>query len=351
MRQFEYKENWKKLLTPNIVSLLTSIHEYKGEQNLFIESNSDKLTKLLEIAKIQSTEASNKIEGIITTDDRLKKLVMDKTMPKSRNEKEIAGYRDVLNTIHENYEYIPVNANYFLQLHGDLYKYNGVSFGGEFKTTNNVIAEVDSSGNQKTRFQPIEAWATPEAMLNMCNAYNDAINDGIDPLILMPMFILDFLCIHPFNDGNGRMSRLLTLLLLYKSGYIVGKYISIEKLIEKSKDTYYEQLQASSYRWHENENDYEPFVEYYLGIIIAAYKEFSSRVQTLIESGMSKPERICEVIRKHIGKITKSQIMEKCPDISDTTIQRTLTELLKNNEIIKLSGGRYTSYVWNEEKE
>lgn len=351
MRQFEYKENWKKLLTPNIVSLLTSIHEYKGEQNLFIESNSDKLTKLLEIAKIQSNEASNKIEGIITTDDRLKKLVMDKTMPKSRNEKEIAGYRDVLNTIHENYEYIPVNANYFLQLHGDLYKYNGVSFGGEFKTTNNVIAEVDSSGNQKTRFQPIEAWATPEAMLNMCNAYNDAINDGIDPLILMPMFILDFLCIHPFNDGNGRMSRLLTLLLLYKSGYIVGKYISIEKLIEKSKDTYYEQLQASSYRWHENENDYEPFVEYYLGIIIAAYKEFSSRVQTLIESGMSKPERIHEVIRKHIGKITKSQIMEKCPDISDTTIQRTLTELLKNNEIIKLSGGRYTSYVWNEEKE
>lgn len=349
MRQFEYKESWKKLLTPNIVSLLTSIHEYKGEQNLFIESNSDKLTELLEIAKIQSTEASNKIEGIITTDDRLKKLVMDKTMPKSRNEKEIAGYRDVLNTIHENYEYIPVNANYFLQLHGDLYKYNGMSFGGKFKTTNNVIAEVDSSGNQKTRFQPIEAWATPEAMLNMCNAYNDAINDGIDPLILMPMFILDFLCIHPFNDGNGRMSRLLTLLLLYKSGYIVGKYISIEKLIEKSKDTYYEQLQASSYRWHEN--DYEPFVEYYLGVIIAAYKEFSSRVQTLIESGMSKPERIREVIRKHIGKITKSQIMEKCPDISDTTIQRTLTELLKNNEIIKLSGGRYTSYVWNEEKE
>ena len=302
MRQFEYKESWKKLLTPNIVSLLTSIHEYKGEQNLFIESNSDKLTELLEIAKIQSTEASNKIEGIITTDDRLKKLVMDKTMPKSRNEKEIAGYRDVLNTIHENYEYIPVNANYFLQLHGDLYKYNGMSFGGKFKTTNNVIAEVDSSGNQKTRFQPIEAWATPEAMLNMCNAYNDAINDGIDPLILMPMFILDFLCIHPFNDGNGRMSRLLTLLLLYKSGYIVGKYISIEKLIEKSKDTYYEQLQASSYRWHENENDYEPFVEYYLGVIIAAYKEFSSRVQTLIESGMSKPERIREVIRKTLAK-------------------------------------------------
>lgn len=351
MRQFEYKESWKRLLTPNIISLLTSIHEYKGEQNLFIESNSDKLVELLEIAKIQSTEASNKIEGIITTDDRLKKLVMDKTMPKSRSEKEIAGYRDVLNTIHESYEYIPINANYILQLHGDLYKYNGMSFGGKFKSTDNIIAEVDSSGNQKIRFQPIEAWATPEAMLNMCNAYNDALNNNIDPLILMPMFILDFLCIHPFNDGNGRMSRLLTLLLLYKSGYIVGKYISIEKLIEKSKDTYYEQLQASSYEWHDNKNDYEPFVEYYLGVVIAAYKEFSDRVQTLIESGMNKPERIREVIRKHIGKITKSQIMEKCPDISDTTVQRTLTELLKKNEIIKLSGGRYTSYIWNEEKE
>lgn len=351
MRQFEYKESWKRLLTPNIVSLLTSIHEYKGEQNLFIESNSDKLVELLEIAKIQSTEASNKIEGIITTDDRLKKLVMDKTMPKSRSEKEIAGYRDVLNTIHESYEYIPINANYILQLHGDLYKYNGMSFGGKFKSTDNIIAEVDSSGNQKIRFQPIEAWATPEAMLNMCNAYNDALNNNIDPLILMPMFILDFLCIHPFNDGNGRMSRLLTLLLLYKSGYIVGKYISIEKLIEKSKDTYYEQLQASSYEWHDNKNDYEPFVEYYLGVVIAAYKEFSGRVQTLIESGMNKPERIREVIRKHIGKITKSQIIEKCPDISDTTVQRTLTELLKKNEIIKLSGGRYTSYIWNEEKE
>lgn len=351
MRQFEYKESWKKLLTPNIVSLLTSIHEYKGEQNLFIESNSDKLTKLLEIAKIQSTEASNKIEGIITTEDRLKKLVMDKTMPKSRSEKEIAGYRDVLNTIHESYEYIPVNANYFLQLHGDLYKYNGLSFGGKFKFSDNIITEVDTSWNQRIRFQPLEAWATPEAMLNMCNAYNDAINDGIDPLILMPMFILDFLCIHPFHDGNGRMSRLLTLLLLYKSGYIVGKYISVEKLIEKSKETYYEALQASSYGWHENANDYAPFVEYYLGVVMAAYKEFSGRVQTLIASGMSKPERICEVIKKHIGKITKSQIMEICPDISDTTVQRTLAELLKNNEIIKLSGGRYTSYVWNVEKE
>ena len=350
MRQFEYKERIRRLLTPNIVSLLTKIHEYKGEQNLFIESNSDKLTELLEIAKIQSTEASNKIEGICTSDDRLKQLVMDKTMPKTRNEKEIAGYRDVLTTIHENYEYIPIRSNYLLQLHGDLYKFTGLSVGGKYKSVDNVIAEIDVNGNKSIRFQPVEAWQTPEAINNICEAYNDALNDGIDPLLIMPMFILDFLCVHPFNDGNGRMSRLLTLLLLYKSGYIVGKYISIEKLIERSKDTYYETLKASSTGWHEGTNDYIPFVEYYLGVIIASYREFSSRVQTLIESGMSKPEKVREIIRNHVGKITKAQIMQKCPDISLVTVQRTLAELVEKNEVIKISGGRYTSYIWNEEK-
>lgn len=347
MRQFDYKESWKKLLTPKIVTLLTSIHEYKGEQNLFIESNSDKLTDLLEIAKIQSTEASNKIEGISTTQERIRKLVLDKTMPKSRSEKEIAGYRDVLSTIHNSHEFIPVSPRYFLQLHGDLYKFNGPSFGGKYKSVNNVISEIHADGSETIRFKPIDAWATPDTMINLCEAYNNAINDGVDPLIAMPMFILDFLCIHPFNDGNGRMSRLLTLLLLYKSGYIVGKYISIEKLIEISKDSYYDALQESSLNWHDGNNDYAPFVEYYLGVVIAAYRDFSTRVQTLIEADLSKPDRIRELIKVHIGKITKAEIAEKCPDISDTTISRTLSELLKNNEIIKVSGGRFTSYVWN----
>ena len=351
MKNYEYKEKWKTLLTPDIVNLLTTIHEYKGEQNLFIEANADKLTELLEIAKIQSTKSSNKIEGISTTNDRIKQLVLDKTMPKTRDEKEIAGYRDVLNTIHESHDFIPINPNYILQLHGDLYRFTDRKFGGKYKNGNNQIIEIDGNGNENVRFQPVEAWMTPDAMRQMCDAYNEAINANIDPLLLMPMFILDFLCIHPFDDGNGRMSRLLTLLLLYKSGYIVGKYISIERIIEKSKETYYESLQASSYNWHNNENNYIPFVEYYLGVVIAAYKEFSSRVQTIIASGMSKPERIRELIKNNIGKITKVQIMEKCPDISQVTIQRTLIDLLEKGEIIKLSGGRYTSYVWNGEKE
>lgn len=349
MRKYDFQNEWQKLLVPDIVALLTQIHEFKGEQNLFIEANSDTLTQLVEVAKIQSTEASNKIEGIYTSDKRLKKIVLDKTTPRTRNEQEIAGYRDVLATIHESYEYIPLRPTMILQLHRDLYKFSGMSIGGNYKNSDNVIAETDSAGNRFVRFQPVPAWETPEAIDFACKAYDEAVQSGADPLLVIPMFILDFLCIHPFNDGNGRMSRLLTLLLLYRSGYIVGKYISIEKVIEQSKETYYETLQQSSAGWHENQNDYAPFVRYMLGVIVAAYRDFSSRVQVLVTSGMSKPDRIREVIKDTLGKITKAEIMEKCPDISQVTVQRTLIELQKKGEIIKLGGGRYTAYIWNRE--
>ena len=351
MRNYEQHNQWQKLLTPDIVALLTQIHEFKGEQNLFIEANRDTLTQLVELAKIQSTEASNKIEGIFTSDERLKKIVLDKTTPQTRNEQEIAGYRDVLATIHENYEYIPLRPSMILQLHRDLYKFSGMSIGGNYKNSDNVIAETDAEGNRFIRFQPVPAWETPEAIDLACKAYDEAVMQGADPLLLIPMFILDFLCIHPFNDGNGRMSRLLTLLLLYRSGYIVGKYISIEKVIEQSKETYYEALQQSSLGWHENENDYAPFVRYMLGAIVAAYRDFSSRVKVLVASGMSKPERIRELIKGTFGRITKTEIMERCPDISQATVQRTLIDLHKSGEIIKLSGGRYTAYIWNRENE
>ena len=186
----------------------------------------------------------------------------------------------------------------------------------------------------------------------MCNAFEVAMQDAeLDPLLLIPIFILDFLCIHPFNDGNGRMSRLLTLLLLYRSGYVVGKYISIEKLISDTKETYYEALQTSSYNWHEGTNDYAPFVTYMLGVLVAAYRDFESRIELLTTKGLSKPDRVREVIKNHLGKITKSEIMEKCPDISQITVQRALAELLKSGEIIKLGGGRYTSYTWTRERE
>lgn len=352
MRTYDYNKKWQQLLTPEIVTMLSQIHEFKGEQNLFIEAQSDTLTQLVEIAKIQSTEASNKIEGIFTSDERLKKLVTNKTTPRSRNEQEIAGYRDVLSTIHDSYEFIPVRPSIILQLHRDLYKFSGKSIGGAYKNADNVIAEEDNEGNRFIRFQPIPAWETTKSIEALCDAFDDAIaRNEADSLLIIPMFILDFLCIHPFNDGNGRMSRLLTLLLLYRAGYIVGKYISIEKVIETTKDTYYEALQSSSQGWHEEENDYAHFVRYMLGVILSAYRDFSSRVRVLTTSGMSKPDRIREIIKDTLGKITKTEIMQKCPDISQVTVQRTLNDLIKNGDIIKIGGGRYTSYIWNREKE
>ena len=352
MRNYNYQNKWQNLLTPEVVSLLTQIHELKGAQTLFIEAKSDTLTQLVEIAKIQSTEASNKIEGIYTSDDRLKSLVTNKTTPRTRNEQEIAGYRDVLSTIHESHDFIPVKPSIILQLHRDLYKFSGKNYGGSYKGNDNVITEEDSEGNQSVRFQPVPAWETPSAINEICTALDEVLaQTDADPLLIIPMFILDFLCIHPFGDGNGRMSRLLTLLLLYRAGYIVGKYISIEKMIEQTKETYYEALQNSSVNWHEGKNDYIPFVQYTLGVVVAAYREFSSRVNLLSTSNISKPDRIRKIIKDTLGKITKTEIMEKCPDISQVTVQRTLNDLIKNEDIIKIGGGRYTAYMWNHNKE
>ena len=347
MREFDFKASAAKLLTNDIVNMLGYIHEYKGQQNLFIEAKADVLSHLLEIAKIQSTEASNRIEGIYTSDERIKALVKEKSAPRNRNENEIAGYRDVLATIHENYDYIPPRANVILQLHRDLYQYSGMGIGGHFKNTDNVIEEELDDGTKRVRFRPATAFETPDMIENLCNQFLREVDRGeVDPLLLIPMFVLDFLCIHPFNDGNGRMSRLLTLLLLYRSGYIVGKYISIEMLIEKTKDTYYDALQASSAGWHDGTNDYMPFVSYTLGIIKSAYKTFSERVEHLATKGISKPERVRQFIENKLGKVTKKDIMDACPDISATTIERTLGDLVKDGTIIKIGNGRGTGYVF-----
>ncbi len=348
MRNFNYEKIYSKLLTPEIVQLLAQIHEHKGEHAKVKE---DELAHLIEIARIQSTEASNRIEGIYTTSERLNQIVKDKTMPRNRDEREIAGYRDVLATIHENFEYIPVRPGMILQLHRDLYKFSGMNIGGSYKSTDNVISEVDAEGNKHVRFQPVASWETSTAMEQLCERYNAICDSGkYDPLLMIPVFILDFLCIHPFNDGNGRMSRLLTLLLLYRAGYNVGKYISIEKLIERTKLNYYEDLYESSAGWHEEKNDYIPFVTYQLGVILAAYREFSDRVQLVSES-TRKPNRVRDTIKEHLGKITKAEILAQCPDISTTTVQRALNELVKSGEIIKIGGGRYTSYTWNREND
>lgn len=347
MKKFDLNAEVNTILNNNIINLISSIHEYKGKQILYIEAKPDVLSHLLSIAKIQSTSSSNKIEGIYTTDKRISEIVNNKVEPKNRNEEEIAGYRDVLATIHESHEYIDIKPSTILQLHRDLYKYSGISFGGKFKNSQNYIEEILEDGTKKIRFTPLSPVETPIAIEELCNSYNEIIKtEVIDPLLVIPIFVLDFVSIHPFHDGNGRMSRLLTLLLLYKTGYIVGKYISIEKIIEETKETYYDSLEKSSVNWHINENDYSYFVEYYLGIILSAYKEFANRVEYITNKKLSALERVTILFKESVSPINKAYLIEKCPDISETTIERSLSTLLNENKIEKLSGGRFTSYKW-----
>ena len=257
----------------NIYHTIAKIHEYKGKQELYVKNYPDILEKMIDVAKIQSTKSSNAIEGIYTNDARLNELMNKKAEPRNRNEEEITGYRHVLDIIHENYAYIEFNKNYILTLHNQLYSYSYVNYKGKFKTLDNTIMEIDALGNRKVRFQPVSSFETEMYFDKMVEAYNKAVKANIPALILIPVLIHDFLCIHPFDDGNGRMSRLLTLLLLYKFDYFVGRYISIEMLIEESKESYYEELQKSSEKWHTGENDEIPFIRYMLGVLLKAYEE------------------------------------------------------------------------------
>ena len=345
MRNFNLEKVCNSLYTKEIVDYLTIIHEYKGKQQLYIDTEPEILEKLVEIAKIKSTISSNRIEGIYTDDKRIIDLMENKTEPRNRDENEIQGYRYVLDEIHKSYMYIVPRPNIILQLHRDLYKNIPLSFGGKFKTTDNSIVEVDKYGNEKIRFKPLPSYLTPNAIEELTNSYIKCIEEElVDPLLLIPVFILDFLCIYPFNDGNGRMSRLLTLLLLYRSGYMVGKYISIEMLIETNKDDYYSTLQASSYEWDKEENDYSYFVKYYLGIILSAYREFEERTSYLRTK--KKPiERIRDVFLSSYGEVTKKDILEKCPDISVNMVEYHLKELLEQEFIKKVKSGRYSSYI------
>ena len=345
MHEYEYINKPEELLTPEVVQMLGTLRECKGRQDLYVEAKADVLTQLLEVAKIQSTGASNRIEGIYTSDERLRELVREKSEPRNRSEEEIAGYREVLAIVHENYEYISPRVNTLLQMHKELYAFSGMAVGGRFKTSDNIIEEMTAEGERKVRFQPVPAFLCEQAVADLCQAYQRAMDEGRhDPLLLTMMFVLDFLCIHPFSDGNGRMSRLLTLLLLYRSGFIVGKYISVEMLIEKSKEQYYETLQESSKGWHENENAYLPFVRYMLGVLVKAYREFEERVEHLAYRKLTKGERVKEIISRHLGKITKREILTVAPDISEAMVEKALADLMAEGFIEKVGNGRGSGY-------
>lgn len=348
MRAFNYSLLKDKQWDSEILGLVAQIHEYKGRQELYLKQKPAVLKKLVEVAKIQSTEASNKIEGIVTTSTRIKALYLEKTTPRNRDEQEITGYRDVLNTIHDSYEYIPLTSSYILQLHRDLYKYSEKSIGGRFKNTQNYIAETYPDGIQKVRFMPLEPYETPYAIDAICESFNRAVDScDINTLILIPCFINDFLCIHPFNDGNGRMSRLLTALLLYRSGYVVGRYISIESKIEETKSRYYDVLEQSGIGWHEGKNDPTPFIKYILGIILSAYRDFESRVD-LFDEKLSAFELVRRAIYEKIGKFTKSEIMELVPSVSKTSVENSIKKLVDEGTVVRHGTGKATFYTRND---
>ena len=345
MREFHYEFLKEKRWDKDVLGYIGLIHEYKGKQQLYLKQKPMELSRLVEIAKIQSTESSNAIEGIVTTNQRLKQLMQEKTAPRNRNEQEIMGYRAVLDMIHEGFEYMPVSANVILQLHKKLYSLFPTSFGGMFKTTSNEIDEIRADGSVIVRFKPLEPFETPEAVQRLCEEYNRIIASGeVDPLVVIPTFIHDFLCIHPFNDGNGRMSRLLTTLLLYKNGYVVGKYISLEKKIHDHKDDYYDALQLSSENWHEGKNDDTTFTKYMLGVILSAYRDFEERLEIVSEK-KSALEMVKEAFNVKIGKITKSDIMELCPSLSRSAVEKALRDLIAADFITKHGNGPATFYI------
>ena len=344
-RKFDYSKLPQSLVCGEIMALLSAVHEFKGRQDLFVQTRADVLTRLLQVARIQSTGSSNRIEGIFTTDDRLRALVLMETEPRSRSEEEIAGYRDVLRLIHESYNHISLTTNIILQLHRDLYQFNPQAARGKYKTADNVITEIGKDGAERIRFKPLPAFETPEAMKQLIATFNKAIAQGnIDPLLLIPQFVFDFLCIHPFTDGNGRLSRLLTLLLLYQSGYLVGKYMSLEKIIEDTKISYYDALEKSSTHWLKGKNNILPFVKYFLEVLLKAYRDFDERLSLIVDKRLSKPARIRALFSQTLGKLNKQDILDRFPDISVSTVENTLSMLLKEGFIAKEGAGKRTSY-------
>ncbi len=344
MRKFQYSKINEIKWDSEVVALIAAINREAGKQELYLRQKPEILEKLVEIAKIQSTESSNEIEGIVTTNTRLKQLLSEKTTPRDRNEQEILGYRDVLDVIHESFEAIPITRNYILQLHKILYKHMGNIMGGQTKNVQNYISATYPDGHTEILFTPLAPYETPEALDRICDEYNRVIgNAEVEPLFAIPVFIHDFLCIHPFNDGNGRMSRLLTTLLLYRSGFFVGKYISLESKIAKNKGLYYEALRQSQDGWHDGSEDIVPFMKYLLGTILAAYRDFSERV-SIVDGKLSALEQVRKITKVMIGRFTKQDIWEYCPSLSASSVENSIRRLVKEGELSQEGVGKSTRY-------
>lgn len=344
MRAFNYSEIKNQMWDSEILGLIAAIYKEAGKQEQYLKQRPEETEKLIKIAKIQSTEASNAIEGIVTTSTRLRQLIEEKTTPKNRNEQEIAGYRDVLNIIHENFDVIPITPNYILQLHKILYSHMNNPMAGKTKNVQNYISASYPDGHTEILFTPLTPYETPEALNRICEEYNRVIgNMEVEPLIIIPVFIHDFLCIHPFNDGNGRMSRLLTALLLYRNGFYVGKYISLEAKIAKNKDLYYDALGQAQTGWHKGKENAVPFIKYLLGTILAAYKDFEDRF-ALVETKLSALETVRRATTNKIGRFTKQDIRELCPYLSISSIEGALRKMVAAGELKREGAGKNICY-------
>ncbi|MBF1110092.1 MAG: Fic family protein [Solobacterium sp.] len=345
MRNFNYSKIKDIKWDSEILSLVASIYRYQGKQELYLKQRPNELEKLIDIAKIQSTESSNEIEGIVTTSVRLKQLLEEKTTPRNRNEQEIVGYRDVLDIIHENFDVIPISRNYILQMHKILYSHMNNPLAGKTKNVQNYISATYPDGHSEVLFTPLSPFETPGALDLICDEYNRVIgNFEVEPIIMIPIFIHDFLCIHPFNDGNGRLSRLLTTLLLYKNGFYVGRYISLESLIAKDKAAYYEALNKAGINWQNGNEDIVPFIKYLLGIILAAYKAFDDRF-SIVEDKLSAVEMVRKATSQKIGRFSKQDIRELCPSLSISSIEGSLRKLVEEGELRREGVGRSTKYI------
>nr|WP_305182802.1 Fic family protein [uncultured Schaedlerella sp.] len=345
MRMFNYSLIKDQKWDSDILGYIAAIYREAGKQEQYLKQRPEELEKLVEVAKIQSTKASNAIEGIITTNTRIRQLVEERTAPKNRDEQEIAGYRDVLNIIHESFDAIPITKNYILQLHKIMYSHMNNPLAGQTKNVQNYISASYPDGHSEILFTPLAPYETPEALDKICEEYNKVIgNFELEPLIAIPVFIHDFLCIHPFNDGNGRMSRLLTTLLLYRSGFYVGKYISLEAKIAKDKDLYYDALSRSQDGWHEGTEDVIPFIKYILSTILAAYKDFGDRF-SIVEEKLPAIDMVKKAAEYKIGRFTKQDIRELCPSLSISSIEGSLRKLVENGEFKREGVGKSTFYI------
>ena len=345
MRSFNCSAIKEMKWDSDILGYIAAIYKEAGKQELYLKQRPEELEKLVEIAKVQSTEASNAIEGIVTTNTRIRQLVEEKTAPRNRDEQEIAGYRDVLNIIHESFDVIPITQNYILQLHKILYSHMNNPMAGRTKNVQNYISATYPDGHTETLFTPMAPFETPEALDKICQEYNRVIgNMEVEPLIAIPIFIHDFLCIHPFNDGNGRMSRLLTTLLLYRSGFHVGKYISLEAKIAKNKDLYYTALNQSQHGWHDGTEDAVPFIKYLLSTILAAYKDFSDRFEIVAEK-LPAIDVVRKATQNKIGRFTKQDIRELCPSLSLSSVEGALRKLVASGELKREGTGKATCYI------